>query len=105
MEAFVTRDPLPGATRIPSIVLEDVRLTLASAAGAVSTGRSAEVTTSTSSRRVTSTAGTTRASWNSPFALRSIAVTFPTGSPRGNTPSVPEVTSWSPSIMSSVRSM
>src|SRR5260370_36764720 len=35
MEAFVTRDPLPGATRIPSIVLEDVRLTLASAAGAV----------------------------------------------------------------------
>src|SRR5258705_2397490 len=35
MEAFVTRDPLPGATRIPSIVLEDVRLTLASAAGPV----------------------------------------------------------------------
>jgi putative ABC transport system ATP-binding protein len=35
MEAFVTRDPLPGATRAPSIVLEDVRLTLASAAGAV----------------------------------------------------------------------
>ncbi|HMI95803.1 MAG TPA: ABC transporter ATP-binding protein [Micropepsaceae bacterium] len=31
----MTRDPLPGATRIPSIVLEDVRLTLASAAGAV----------------------------------------------------------------------
>jgi putative ABC transport system ATP-binding protein len=35
MEAFVTRDPLPGATRLPSIMLEDVRLTLASAAGAV----------------------------------------------------------------------
>jgi predicted ABC-type transport system involved in lysophospholipase L1 biosynthesis ATPase subunit len=35
MEAFVTRDPLPQATRAPSIVLEDVRLTLASAAGAV----------------------------------------------------------------------
>src|SRR5258708_8423600 len=35
MEAFVTRDPLPGATRAPSIVLEAVRLTLASAAGAV----------------------------------------------------------------------
>src|SRR5260370_25381995 len=35
MEAFVTRDPLPGATRAASIVLEDVRLTLASAAGAV----------------------------------------------------------------------
>ena len=35
MEAFVTRDPLPRATRVPSIVLEDVRLTLASAAGAV----------------------------------------------------------------------
>jgi len=35
MEAFVTRDPVPGATRAPSIVLEDVRLTLASAAGAV----------------------------------------------------------------------
>ncbi len=35
MEAFVTRDPLPGATRAPSIVLQDVRLTLASAAGAV----------------------------------------------------------------------
>jgi putative ABC transport system ATP-binding protein len=35
MEAFVTRDPVPQATRAPSIVLEDVRLTLASAAGAV----------------------------------------------------------------------
>ena len=35
MEAFVTRDPLPQATRVPSIVLKDVRLTLASAAGAV----------------------------------------------------------------------
>ena len=35
MEAFVTRDPVPGATRAPSIALEDVRLTLASAAGAV----------------------------------------------------------------------
>ena len=35
MEAFVTRDPLPHATHAPSIVLEDVRLTLASAAGAV----------------------------------------------------------------------
>jgi putative ABC transport system ATP-binding protein len=35
MEAFVTRDPLPGATRVPSILLDDVRLTLASAAGAV----------------------------------------------------------------------
>src|SRR6266581_6807747 len=35
MEAFVTRNPVPGATRAPSIVLEDVRLTLASAAGAV----------------------------------------------------------------------
>jgi putative ABC transport system ATP-binding protein len=35
MEAFVTRDPPPLATRVPSIVLEDVRLTLASAAGAV----------------------------------------------------------------------
>src|SRR4030081_829281 len=35
MEAFVTRDPLTRATRDPSIVLEDVRLTLASAAGAV----------------------------------------------------------------------
>ena len=36
--------------------------------------------------------------------MRSSCVTFPTGSPRGNTPSVPEVTSTSPSIMSSVRS-
>src|ERR1700681_3586180 len=35
MEAFVTRDPLPQAAHAPSIALEDVRLTLASAAGAV----------------------------------------------------------------------
>src|SRR6266542_4396636 len=76
----------------------------ANAAGRTSAGRSQLVTTSTSSSRVTSTAGTTRASWKRPCCLRSNCVTFPTGSPRGKTPSVPEVTSGSPSIMSSVRS-
>src|SRR5512132_1387291 len=35
MRAFETRDTPPRATRAPSILLEDVRLTLASAAGAV----------------------------------------------------------------------
>src|SRR5512138_1437497 len=80
------------------------RLPGAYAAGSTSPGRSQEVRTSTSSTRVTSTAGMTRASWNSPCAVRSSAVSLPTLSPRGKTPSVPEVTTASPSMMSSERS-
>ncbi len=60
--------------------------------------------TSTCSSLRKSAAGLIDMLRNRPGPLRSIALTEPTSRPRGNTPSSPEVTTVSPTLMSSVRS-